>query len=132
MPAVIFTLAYVGAANARRASAGERPFPFEVAVIAIIVLYGIVNMLANMLPGPAASSREYTVRMVVTGLLFGLMLSFIGAVLLDLPRKLFGFSDANRYLPLLIAPLVYALIWGIPINALNRFMYVAPLRVPRP
>ena len=118
LPATIWTLTYTGLAMMKKGAAGPDILAYPKVAIAIPLLFGIANVLANI--GVCPAGWSYTIRMALVGAVFGLGLAMVGTFLLDLPRKIFGFDDSNWWVPLLIAPLMYAVIWGMGVNVLNR------------
>lgn len=124
LPATIWTFSYLGAAHIKNPTDALQT---EIVPLVVPALFGIVNAGVNLLP--ASSSASYTIRMVVTGFLFGLGLALFGTFGLQLPQKLFGYSDDKKYQPLLIAPILYALIWGVAVNWLNRYFGLARIGV---
>ena len=113
----IFTFLYMGYAYRQKATkegaeAARQVLQYEVFAVMIPLIFGIVNVMANWY-GPAS-----TMRMALFGAAVGFFLSNIGTFVLHLPTELFGAT--NRYQYLWIAPLLYAAIWGIVVNWLNR------------
>lgn len=117
------TFLYVG--HAWRTSAIDKgQFPYALFSILVPVFFGLANVVANRIP--SKSSKGYTIKMAITGAIFGLVLSIIGSRFLDIPEKLnaFGWPD-KPWLPVATAWLLYALIWVTGINALNRYLGIA-------
>jgi len=121
--AFVWTFLYVGQAWRKNRPAN---FPITWAFVMLPYLFGIVNVLANVIP--SKSSNAYTVKMFITGALFGVLLSTIGRFLAKAPEKLdaFGWPD-KKWLPSAVAPIFYALIWGLVINFINRTTSVATI-----
>lgn len=113
LPATIVSLFYIGRAYLGKAT---HPLEFEYIAVGIPVLFGLFNVAAIMFKG----SRKVTRRdMIITGLVFGLFLSTVGTRIFDMPTKIFDFPKDKAYVPMLIAPLLYAVVWGINVYAIN-------------
>lgn len=125
------TILYVGLAwRETRTSA----FPFEKFALGIAVLYGIYNIILNrfalLLPQSPKQSLQYTLLMIGGGALFGLGLSFLGSKVMKVPQKLGAFGYPGKpWLPLVTAWLLYALIWGVVVNLVNRGVGLYPVSV---
>lgn len=121
---VVFTYSYVAQAYRRKvqkdgAVAARDTLQYEWLPIMVPLLFGIVNVIANFGVRPPLGFG-YTVRMMIAGMFVGLVLSSVGTFGLDLPTKLFGLPEAEKHKYLFIAPLLYAAIWGVVVNFLNR------------
>lgn len=57
-------------------------------------------------------------KLILTGFLLGLLLAIYGVFVLDLPR-LVGIPSYLHFLPLIVAPILYALIWRYVVKFLN-------------
>lgn len=57
-------------------------------------------------------------RLIITGFLLGLLLAIYGVFVLDLPA-LVGIPNYLRYLPLVLAPIIYAVVWKYIVKFLN-------------
>lgn len=112
----LVTFAYVGLAWRKKRPA---KFSYEIFAVALPFLFGIWNVVLNRIP--ASSSKNYTIKMVVGGAVFGLFLSFLGSRVLDVPKTLnaFGFPK-QPHLPIMTAWVLYAAVWGIIVNLVNR------------
>ena len=87
------------------------------AVHALPVIWGAWNMfyfafLRSILPGNAVQ------RMSIAGAILGLLLGLVAVFIYDLPHIL-GFSRAYQYAPLIVAPILYAIVWGWLVRLLN-------------
>ena len=116
LPATVWTFSYLGAAYRKHPTDA---LPMTAVPIAVPALFGIVNAAVNAIP--TSTSIGYTIRMFIVGALFGLGLSLFGTFGLNLPVKLFQAPPSERFKYLLIAPIIYAFIWGIVVNYLNRY-----------
>ena len=116
LPATVWTFSYLGAAHKQHPTDA---LPVETVPVMVPALFGLVNAAVNAFP--ASSSAAYTWRMVVTGALIGFVLALIGTFGLELPTKLFQAPESQKYKYLFIAPILYAAIWGIVVNYMNRY-----------
>lgn len=88
----------------------------------IPIIWGVWNILhteffLKILP------KNPTWGFLISGAVLGFLVAAIGVFGLDLPQYL-GFPKAFMYLPLLGAPLVYALLWLVVVYPLNRVLGV--------
>ncbi len=113
-PMIVSTMLYIGLASIKRPEALTFPY----VVLALIPVFGVVNMLAVAM----GISQSYG-WMALLGAVFGLLLSLVGTFLADAPRKLFGWTGIERYRGIMVAPFLYAAIWGLMGTSLNRLMF---------
>ena len=88
----------------------------------IPLLWGIWNIvyfvfLEKILPGNS------TIQMLLTGGILGLIVAICGVCWLHLPQLL-GLPHSLTYLPLIIAPIVYAILWLFVVSPLNDLLQV--------
>ena len=89
----------------------------------IPLIWGAWNVLyfsyfTHALPGNTA------IKLLITGGILGLLMAIYGVFVLDLPI-LVGLRDSSTYLPLIVAPILYALLWLWVVNPLNRVLGVS-------
>ena len=82
------------------------------------IIFGILNILANYFKN--IFSVDDQILFAIFGALVGITFSSIGTFHLNLPTDLFHFEEENWYYPLIIAPIIYSIIFGFPIYYLNR------------
>ncbi len=112
-PATIVSMLYIGIAYVRTPPE-KHPIPFQYIIWLLPVLFGLTNALAGVItPGTALS-------MTLVGVAFGIVLSNVGLWMYRMPTEIFGFSKNRSYIPLLIAPFVYAFVWGVVVHQLNQ------------
>ena len=111
-PATIISLLYIGNAY-NNTPIYNQPIPYSKIVWTLPIFFGITNALV----GGADASM---ITMIITGIVFGILLSNIGTHIYNMPVKIFGYSEENKYITLLIAPILYAFIWGIVIYYVNQ------------
>jgi hypothetical protein len=84
---------------------------------AIPLVWGIWNVLyfvffKNNLPG------SLNCRLWLTGAVLGLLVAAWGIFCIHLPMLL-GISDARQFLPLVVVPIVYAILWRYVVKPIN-------------
>lgn len=115
--AVAVTFSYVGLAWWKNKPSS---FNFPLFSLLLPVLFGLWNVCLNRVP--SSGSGGYTLKMCMGGAVFGVLLSTLGSVVLDVPKKLGSFGWPNRkWLPLATAWVLYTAIWGVIVNTLNRW-----------
>ncbi len=120
--AVAITFTYVGGAYLKNDRPKDFPYPWFALIVP--VLFGLWNIVLNRIP--SHSSSGYTKKMILGGAVFGLLLSFLGSVVLDVPKKLNAFGwPKKKWIPLATAWALYAVIWGVIVNLINRGTGVA-------
>lgn len=127
------TLLYVGLAQRRNrlgllrsnslASAEMKNFlslPYEFLPVAISLVYGIVfHVLRKKSKSDESGEAPRNILPVlVAGFLTGLFLSLVGRFGLSLPTKMFGMPPGRSYVVHLVAPVLYAVIFGVHVNYL--------------
>jgi hypothetical protein len=86
----------------------------------IPMIWGIWNVLyfiffINILP------KEPDFRLLLTGGTLGLLIGLIGVFCLGIPN-LMGLSAELHFLPLVVAPIVYAILWLFILKPLNKLL----------
>lgn len=81
------------------------------------LVWGIWNILyfaffRNFIPA------SVDVRLLVTGAVLGLLVAFCGIFWLHVP-DLLGLAGSYRYIPLIVGPVVYAVLWRYIVKPLN-------------
>lgn len=115
LPATIYTLGYMGHAY------NKNPIPqIDYAMFAIIMplVFGISNAILSGL----IRYQNTRVKFLIFGFIFGFIISSIG-LYMDLPVQLFEIPENKKYIVLLLAPILYAFIWAVPIYGINKFMF---------
>lgn len=88
----------------------------------IPIIWGFWNMfyfayLKNVL------SEDQDTRLYLTGAILGLIIGFLGTFWLNIP-EIVGLPSQIHYLPLVIAPIVYALLWRFLVKDMNHILYL--------
>lgn len=88
----------------------------------IPVIWGLWNIfyflyLKNVLP------ENQDTRLLITGAILGFLITFYGIFWLNIPQ-LIGLPDQIRYLPLIVGPLLYAVLWRYLVKDLNNILYL--------
>jgi len=83
----------------------------------IPVIWGIWNIiyfsyLRDVLP------KDQQVRLFITGGILGLLVAIYGVFFTPLPTVM-GFSESIKYFPLIVAPILYAILWRYLVKPLN-------------
>lgn len=86
----------------------------------IPVIWGIWNILyftcfLKVLP------QNSTVRLLITGAVLGFLIAAYGVFVVNIP-KLMGLPVSFTYLPLIFAPVLYAIFWLFIVRPLNRLL----------
>lgn len=86
----------------------------------IPIIWGIWNVLyftvfLEHLP------KNSTLRLLITGAVLGLLVALYGVFVLDIPA-LVGLPPSLTYLPLIGAPILYAICWLFIVNPLNHLL----------
>lgn len=86
----------------------------------IPVIWAIWNILyfslfSKILPGSSV------VKLLITGAVLGFLVAIYGVFVADVPQLL-GFSSSWTYLPLIVAPIIYALFWLYIVTPLNHLL----------
>ena len=111
----LITLGYVGQAYVSQGC----PFnvPYELFPIFIPLLYGIFGLVNYYVVKQFGSKYSFLV-----GILFGLLLSFIGRFGLNLPELIFGFTKKTEYNVHIYAMVLYAIIFHFLITPLTEYI----------
>ena len=81
------------------------------------LIFGILNVIAIYLS--RYSQINTRLFFLIYGAFVGVMLSFIGTFVYDLPLSLFKFSEKYKYFPLIFAPIMYSFIFGFSVYNVN-------------
>lgn len=119
LPSFLISFLYIGRGYLK---SDDHPVPFQYIAILIPLLMGLYNALAGLVP-VGKRLTELAV-MIITGFLFGVMLSNIGTWVYDMPGRIFKFSDDRKFIPLVAGPLLYAVIFGIIIYNMNKLFKI--------
>jgi len=111
-----FPVPYITLNYVKRAynAADEKPdVSLQTLNVGIQIAYGLANMV-NIHFGNTFQSA------ISVGAVFGEILSLIGRYKYDLPVKIFKFSSSNAWKVHIIAPVLYAFIFGTLIYVMNK------------
>lgn len=98
-----------------------KPQIFDIPFLHFIpIMWAVWNVLyfllfSKILPGNSV------VRLLITGAVLGFLVAIYGVFVEDVPQLL-GFSSSWIYLPLLVAPIIYALFWLFIVSPLNHLL----------
>jgi len=101
---------------------GFQNVTFVIFVHFIPILWGIWNVLyfwicRHFLPADEMASG------ILTGGFLGLLVALIAVFCIDLPES-FGLEGGIQYIPLVVAPILYAIFWVLIVTPLNRALDV--------
>lgn len=115
----IFPLIYTGIPYSNLSSNDKKKaINLTYMTIAIPFIYGFVYMTLTILLKPRIQNDR--LRLVITGVIAGLIYALIGVFVFDLPRKVYKMN--NPFLVFLIAPVIYALIYGFIMYEYEKIM----------
>ncbi len=83
------------------------------------LIWGAWNVLYFLLFKRLSTNRN--ARLMLTGAVLGFGVAVYGVFALDIPA-LIGIEGLFRFLPLIIAPLIYALLWRFGVSPLNQLL----------
>jgi hypothetical protein len=111
----IITMIYLGITF----SINNRPssIPFELIALAMPILYGIFGVINYYIINEFGNNYS-----LVIGGIFGLLLSFIGRFILDIPKKLFQMPIDAEYIVHISATLLYSVLFRFIITPLNKYL----------
>lgn len=112
LPSFIIPFLVIAALNYGKSQIIGQPFLHFIPLI-----WGVWNILyflifTKILPG------NTTIRILLTGGILGLLIAIYGVFWLHIPSIL-GLPESMKYLPLLIAPIIYSILWLIIVKPLN-------------
>ncbi len=115
-PVVIVPFAYLGVAYHIHP---EPELAYGLVPLFLPAVFGLANVAfvrwGRRLPGGSRGARLW-----VAGMIFGLGLTLYGTFVEDVPGRLFQWQGPWRYATLILAPLLYGLVWRYVIGGLNR------------
>lgn len=94
------------------------------AIHTIPIAWGIWNILYFAV-GQKALPFELNTRLLITGAVLGLLIAIAGIFILHIPTAL-GLVTPWTYLPLIVGPILYALLWRYVVKPLNVLLGLAP------
>ncbi|MEX1013291.1 MAG: hypothetical protein WD595_07050 [Waddliaceae bacterium] len=101
----------------------ERPQLSEVLFVHYLpIIWGVWNIiyfagLRESLPG------SQDVKLMLTGLILGLLVAIVAVFFVDLPEAM-GLEGNAVYIPLVLGPILYAILWWLVVNPLNKIVGV--------
>jgi hypothetical protein len=82
------------------------------------IIFGLWNMLYFAIGEKCPIKNKYR-RLLAWGALLGLIATLIGIFIIGLPELLYGLTGPLQYLPLIVVPIFYGLIWRYVVSSLN-------------
>lgn len=115
LPSVIVPLGILSALTVHKPQLLENPF-----VHFIPIIWGIWNILFfayfnRVLPG------NLNTRLIITGAILGLLVAACGIFWVGIP-DIIGLTNQLRYLPLILGPVLYAILWRYIVKPLNELL----------
>lgn len=129
----ILSFLYIGNANSKFIlKTGKKPFPFELAIIFIAILFGLFNIInVNLQKSNLTctcnkqictcvknNKHSFIISFSIGGFL-GLLFSSIGRFKYNLPITIFGFTKKNQNLVHVYAFILYGLIFSLIVQQIN-------------
>lgn len=113
LPATAVSMLYIGRAFLQH-PCDKSDLRYEHLAIVVPFMYGLFNMISTSLFTVTRTS------MIITGILMGIIFSNVGTHAFGLPTKIFNFSEDRWYMAMVLAPGLYAAIWGFVLYYLNK------------
>jgi len=95
--------------------------PLQFFPLFLPLVFGVWNILYFAM-GKCCPVKGRYLRLWVTGAILGFLVALLGVFVIGLPTLLFGFTGALRYLPLVIVPILYGVIWRYIVGNLNELV----------
>jgi len=109
LPFVLLTIWYLGRINILE----------TLPVYLVPIVWGIWNILYVAIGNHCPIKRE-NLRLLVTGATLGFLIASIGVFLFDVIDVLFSVRGFITYVPLFMAPLIYAILWRYVVKYINK------------
>ena len=98
-----------------------RSQPLQFMPLFIPIVFGLWNIIYFAI-GEKCPVKNKSMRLWIWGALLGLLVALIGVFIIGLPKLLFGFTGSMQYLPLIVVPIIYGLIWRYIVSVLNSLL----------
>ena len=118
-PAVLLPVVYLILNQTGLMVAISLPLQFQPLFLPII--FGFWNVLYFAI-GRRHPVKAKNSRLWVTGIILGLIVASFVVFVSDLPELIFGITGGSNYLPFIIAPIIYGLIWRYIVNSINNLV----------
>ena len=118
-PAVLLPVVYLILNQTGLMVAISLPLQFQPLFLPII--FGFWNVLYFAI-GRRNPVKAKNSRLWVTGIILGLIMASFVVFVSELPELIFGITGGSPYLPLIIAPVIYGLIWRYVVNSINNLV----------
>jgi len=120
--ATMITFSYTG--KAYKTSGKPKDIPFELLPLIVPSLFGLMNIINIYIQeniNLKFKGKNYLISGIV-GAIAGLIFSFIGRFGLNLPTKMFQFTEKNEWQVHIIAAIMYAIIFTVIIQPTNEYI----------
>ena len=118
-PAILMPIVYIILYQTGLKAALSLPLQFSPLFLPII--FGFWNVLYFAI-GRRNPVKAKNSRLWVTGIILGLIMASFVVFVSELPELIFGITGGSPYLPLIIAPVIYGLIWRYVVNSINNLV----------
>lgn len=118
-PAVLLPVVYLILNQTGLMVAISLPLQFQPLFLPII--FGFWNVLYFAI-GRRHPVKAKNSRLWVTGIILGLIVASFVVFVSDLPELIFGITGGSNYLPFIIVPIIYGLIWRYIVNSINNLV----------
>lgn len=88
----------------------------------IPLIWGVWNLLYFAIFTKVFPGNENT-KLLITGALLGFFVTVVGVFGFNLPAVI-GLPECYTYMPLILGPIVYALLWVFIVKPLNHLLHV--------
>ena len=95
--------------------------PLQFPPLFLPIIFGFWNVLYFAI-GRRHPVKAKNSRLWVTGIILGLIVASFVVFVSDLPELIFGITGGSNYLPFIIAPIIYGLIWRYIVNSINNLV----------
>lgn len=115
-PALMLTIFYTLLFFSDNAAVQSEPLQFMPLMIPL--LFGITNVIY----GAITKGQTCRKRLWLSGIVLGLVVATVGILILKLPTKVFGVSPEYSYVPFIVLPIAYGLIFRYIVRWLNKVL----------
>lgn len=92
--------------------------PLQFIPLYLPLLFGITNVIYIWI-GDRCPITGLNARLFTTGAILGFIVAIIGVFIINIPTLVFGLTGSLRYLPIILVPIIYGIIFRYIIKWLN-------------
>ena len=101
----------------------EKPQVLDILFLHLLpIIWGIWNVLYFVVFKHFSDNKN--ARLLLTGAVLGFGVAIYGVFVLNIPALL-GFPSYMHYVPLVAAPIVYAILWRVAVSPVNHVLDIA-------